>query len=148
VDTEDYEYFYQCQWLKTEFGLVIGNIGYIHVVTTDNWNTVIDFHTTKHSTLLPSVSTSLYGLITQELLKFTITRSQNHCTISHITSSNHTLNVHRVTSCTLLHSSSLLLACCTPPAYCYTLVGKLLTATTTTRNSSEPPWTLTWVSQK
>jgi hypothetical protein len=33
------------------------------------------------------------------------------------------LNLHRLTSCTLLYSSSLLLACflLTPPAYCYTL---------------------------
>jgi hypothetical protein len=35
-------------------------------------------------------------------------------------SSNHTLNLHSLFSCTLLYSSSLLLACCTPAAYCCT----------------------------
>jgi hypothetical protein len=35
----------------------IGNwfIGYLQVVTTNNYNTVTDFHTTKHSTLISSV---------------------------------------------------------------------------------------------
>jgi hypothetical protein len=35
-------------------------------------------------------------------------------------------SLHRLTSCILLYSSSLLLACCTPPAYCYPLVCVLL----------------------
>jgi hypothetical protein len=39
-------------WLKTELGLVIG---YLEVVTTNNYNSVTDIHTTKHSTLLASV---------------------------------------------------------------------------------------------
>jgi hypothetical protein len=34
-------------------------------------------------------------------------------------SSNRTLSLYRPTSCTLLYSWSLLLACCTPPAYRY-----------------------------
>jgi hypothetical protein len=44
----------------------------------------------------------------------------------HIKSSNHRLSLHRLTSCTLLYSSSLLLACCTPPAYRYTPASYLL----------------------
>jgi hypothetical protein len=36
-----------------------------------------------------------------------ITHSQYHCTTAHIKSSNHTLSLHRITSCTLLYSSSL-----------------------------------------
>jgi hypothetical protein len=46
---------------------------------------------------------------------------QYHCTTAHIKSSNHTLSLHRLTSCTLLYSSSLPLYSCrlllTPPAH-------------------------------
>jgi hypothetical protein len=35
--------------------LVIGFIGHLQVVTTINFNAITYFHTTKHSTLLPSV---------------------------------------------------------------------------------------------
>jgi hypothetical protein len=59
-------------------------------------------------------------------------------------SSNHALNLHRLTSCALLYSSSLLLACCTPPAYCYPLVCVLLPLLLT-RNCSEHSWTLTYI---
>jgi hypothetical protein len=45
---------------------------------------------------------------TQELYQ---SHSQYQCTTAHIKSSNHTLNLHSLTSCTLLYSSSLLLAC-------------------------------------
>jgi hypothetical protein len=40
---------------KTRFGLVIGFINYLQVVTTTKYNTVTDFHTTNHSTLIFSV---------------------------------------------------------------------------------------------
>jgi hypothetical protein len=38
------------------FGLVIGFINHLQVVTTINYNTVPDFHTTDHSTLISLVS--------------------------------------------------------------------------------------------
>jgi hypothetical protein len=40
---------------KTGFGLVIGFINRLQVVTTINYDTVPDFYTTKHSTLISSV---------------------------------------------------------------------------------------------
>jgi type IV secretory pathway TrbD component len=43
------------QWLKTGFGLVIGFINHLQVVTTTKYNTITDFHTTNHSTLIFSV---------------------------------------------------------------------------------------------
>jgi hypothetical protein len=43
------------QWLKTGFGLVIGFINQLQVVTRNNDNIVTDFHTTKHSTLISSI---------------------------------------------------------------------------------------------
>jgi hypothetical protein len=33
------------------FGLVIGFTDHVQVITTNNYNTVADFHTTNHSTL-------------------------------------------------------------------------------------------------
>jgi hypothetical protein len=48
-------YCHVSQWLKTRFGFVIRFIDLLQVVTTINYNTVPDFHTTKHSTLLSSV---------------------------------------------------------------------------------------------
>jgi hypothetical protein len=44
------------------FGLVIGFINYSQVVTTINYNTVPDFYTTKHSTLIISVYLHLSSL--------------------------------------------------------------------------------------
>jgi hypothetical protein len=37
---------------RDEFGLVIGFINHLQVVTTTKYNTVTDFHTTNHSTLI------------------------------------------------------------------------------------------------
>jgi hypothetical protein len=48
-------YCHVYQWLKTGFGFIIGFIAYLQVVTTNNYNTVTDLHTTKHSTLISSV---------------------------------------------------------------------------------------------
>jgi hypothetical protein len=41
--------------IKTGFGLVIGFIDHLLVVSTINYNTVTDVHATKHSTLISSV---------------------------------------------------------------------------------------------
>jgi hypothetical protein len=48
-------YCHVYHWLNTKFELVIGFIGYLRAVTTNNFNTVTDFHSTEHSTLLTSV---------------------------------------------------------------------------------------------
>jgi hypothetical protein len=52
---EERTYCHVSQWLKTGFGLVIGLIDHLQVLTTNNYNTVTDFHTTKHSTPISSV---------------------------------------------------------------------------------------------
>jgi hypothetical protein len=59
---------------ETGFGLVIGFINRLQVVTTNNYNTVPDLHATKHSTLifsaylhLSSLSISWQRISTQEL---------------------------------------------------------------------------------
>jgi hypothetical protein len=46
-------------------GLVYRFIDYLQVVTTNNYYTIADFHTTNHSTLMSSLSafTSLYSVI-------------------------------------------------------------------------------------
>jgi hypothetical protein len=41
------------------FGLVIGFINNLQVVTTINYDSIADFHTTKHCTLSPLVFTVL-----------------------------------------------------------------------------------------
>jgi hypothetical protein len=46
-------------WLKTGFGSVIGFIDHSHAVTTNNYTTVTDFHTTKHSTIISFILPSL-----------------------------------------------------------------------------------------
>jgi hypothetical protein len=51
----NYSYCHVAQWLRRGFRLVIGFIGYLQVVTTNNYYTISDFHTTEHSTLLSSV---------------------------------------------------------------------------------------------
>jgi hypothetical protein len=76
---------------ETGFGLVIGFINHSHVVTTINCNTVPEFYTTKHSTLIFSFylhcSSWIYH---KEPCKCDyITRFQYHCTTVHIKSSNH-----------------------------------------------------------
>jgi hypothetical protein len=55
LDTHMALYCHVYQRLKMGFGLVIGFIGYLQVVATNNCNTVTDFHTTEHSTLLSLV---------------------------------------------------------------------------------------------
>jgi hypothetical protein len=49
------KYCHVSQWLRRGFGLVIGFINNLLAVTTNNYNTVTDFHATKHSTLISSV---------------------------------------------------------------------------------------------
>jgi type IV secretory pathway TrbD component len=48
-------YCHVYQWLRRGFGLVIWFINHLQVVTTINYYTITDFHTTKHSTLISSV---------------------------------------------------------------------------------------------
>jgi hypothetical protein len=48
-------YYHVSQWLKMGSGLLIVLTGYVQAITTNNYNTVTDFHTTKHSTLISSV---------------------------------------------------------------------------------------------
>jgi hypothetical protein len=50
-----FTYCHVYQWLKAGFGLVIGFIDHLQVVTTRKYNTAIDFHTINQSTLLFSV---------------------------------------------------------------------------------------------
>jgi hypothetical protein len=61
----------QCQvyqWRKTGFGLVVGFINHLQVVTTNNYYAVTDFHTLKHSTLsLQSICTGVHEYTAQEL---------------------------------------------------------------------------------
>jgi hypothetical protein len=63
-----------CLGDRPGFGLVIWFINNLQVVTTNNYYTIADFHTTIHSTLIfQSISTSLHyplpgnGFITREL---------------------------------------------------------------------------------
>jgi hypothetical protein len=77
-------YFHVSKWLTTGFGFIIGFIDHLQAVTTNNYNTIANFHTSKHFTRLFSV-------------------------YLHINSSNHMLNLDMLTSCTRLYSSSLLL---------------------------------------
>jgi hypothetical protein len=49
------KYCHVFPWLETEFGLVIGFINHLQVVTITKYNTVTDFHITNHSTLIYSV---------------------------------------------------------------------------------------------
>jgi hypothetical protein len=37
-------YCHVSQWLRRGFGVVIGFIGYLQVVTTNNYNTIADLH--------------------------------------------------------------------------------------------------------
>jgi hypothetical protein len=50
-----YVYCHVNQSLMTVFGLVIGFIDHLQALTTINYNTVTDFHTAKHSTIIFSV---------------------------------------------------------------------------------------------
>jgi hypothetical protein len=76
---------------RTGFGFVIGFINHLQVVITINYNTVPDFYTTKHSTLISSVylhcSSQIYHTGTIQV-------SLNH-TLP-IKSSNHMSNLHRL----------------------------------------------------
>jgi hypothetical protein len=43
-ETQAYMYCRVYGWLKTRFGLVIGFIGYLQVVITNNYYTIADLH--------------------------------------------------------------------------------------------------------
>jgi hypothetical protein len=48
--------------------MIVGFVGYLQIVTTNNYNTVTDFRTTEHSTPLFSLSLIVFmDFITQEL---------------------------------------------------------------------------------
>jgi hypothetical protein len=55
LQTEAYLYGHVYQWLRRGFGLVIGVVNNLQPVTTINYYTIADLHTTKHSTLISSV---------------------------------------------------------------------------------------------
>jgi hypothetical protein len=48
------KYWHVYQSLKTGFELIIEFTDHLQVVTTINYKTLPDFHTTKHSTLISS----------------------------------------------------------------------------------------------
>jgi hypothetical protein len=70
--------------------IVIGFINHLQVVTTTKYNTVTDFHTTNHSTLIFSVC------FHQSPLFVSWQRIYNTLTVNK--SSNHILSLHRPTS--------------------------------------------------
>jgi hypothetical protein len=116
------------QWLETGFGLVIAFIRYLHVETTNNYNTVTDFHTTKHSTLLSSVyvhySSRIYNTGTIKVpLSHTLPIPLHYSTQS--------LQITRY-----IFTGWLLVLFCTPGAYCL-LVCSCVSAAATTRNCLE-----------
>jgi hypothetical protein len=112
------------QCLEREFGLVTGFIGYLRVVTTNNYNTVTDFLTTKYSTLISSVylhqSSRIYntGTIKVSLnhtLPIPLHYSTHKVFKSHVKYSQADFlycSVLLELSASLLYSSSLLLSSC------------------------------------
>jgi hypothetical protein len=80
------------QWLKTGFGLVIGFINHLRVVTTNNYYTITDLHTTKHSTLLSSIylhkSSRIYNTVSlNHTLPISLSYSTHKIFKSHVKSS-------------------------------------------------------------
>jgi hypothetical protein len=51
-----FKYYHVLHWLRRGFGLVIGFIGYLQVVTTNNYNTIADLHN------LQSLHTNVFSL--------------------------------------------------------------------------------------
>jgi hypothetical protein len=92
------------QWLRRGFGLVIG---FLEVVTTINYNTVTDSHTTKHSTLISSVYLHLPSRIYNT---GTIKVSLNHTFLISLYYNTHTVFKSHVKSshADFLYSSVLL----------------------------------------
>jgi hypothetical protein len=120
---------------KNGLGLVILFTDHLQTITTNNYNTVINFHTTKHSTLLSSVylhwfswiyNTGIIKVSPNHTLPISLYYSTYKVFKSHIKSSQadflYSSAFLKLAAC-LLYSSSLLLSSClrasaatTPPA--------------------------------
>jgi hypothetical protein len=107
-----------CHSVSRVFRLVIGFIGYIQVVTTNNY---ADLHNLQslHTNLFSLSVLVLTDLWHRDYKSLTKSHSQYHCATAYVKSSN----LHWLTSCTLLHLRT------SPVAISYRELTRLLNRT-------------------